>query len=145
MYIYTYIQTYMWFPFLQIDRLRNIDKQIYVLYIILHKHNYIHMLVCIILYVYIIYKFHLYGHHKHQSLNHAQLFVIPWTIAHETPLSMKFSRQEYWSGFPFLSPGDLPNPGIKPRSSALQADSLLAEPHGHHNVILSATGENSKD
>jgi len=41
---------------------------------------------------------------------------------------MEFSRQEYWSGFPFLSPGDLPDPGIKPVSPALQADSLLSEP-----------------
>ena len=47
----------------------------------------------------------------------------PWTVAHQAPLSMGFSRQEYWSGLPFPSPGDLPNPGIKPRSPALQADS----------------------
>ena len=43
---------------------------------------------------------------------------------------MEFSRPEYWSGYPFSSPGDLPNPGIEPRSSALQADSLPAEPQG---------------
>ena len=48
----------------------------------------------------------------------------PWTVAHQTPLSMEFSRQEYWSGLPFSSLGDLPDPGIKPRSPALQADSL---------------------
>ena len=51
----------------------------------------------------------------------------PWTVGHQAPLSMGFSRQEYWSGFPFHSPGDLPNPGIKPRSPALQADSLPTE------------------
>ena len=51
----------------------------------------------------------------------------PWTIACQTPLSMKFSRREYWSGLPFPSPGDLPDPGIKPRSPALQADSLPTE------------------
>ena len=45
-----------------------------------------------------------------------QLFAIPWTVAHQAPLSMGFSRQEYWSEFPFPSPGDLPNPGIKPMS-----------------------------
>ena len=45
-------------------------------------------------------------------------------------LSMEFSRQEYWSGLPFLSPGDLPDPGIKPGSLALQADSLPSEPPG---------------
>ena len=48
----------------------------------------------------------------------------PWTIAHQPPLSMEFSRQEYWSGLPFPSAGNLPNPEIKPRSPALQADSL---------------------
>ena len=54
----------------------------------------------------------------------------PWAVAHQVPLSMEFSRQEYWSGFPFLSPGDLPNPGIKLKSPALQADSLPLEPPG---------------
>ena len=51
----------------------------------------------------------------------------PWTVARQATLSMGFSRQEFWSEFPFPSPGDLPNPGIKPRSPALQADSLLTE------------------
>ena len=51
----------------------------------------------------------------------------PWTIAGQAPLSMGFFRQEYWSGLPFPSSGDLPAPGIEPRSSALQADSLLTE------------------
>ena len=46
----------------------------------------------------------------------------PWTVAHQAPLSMGFSRLEYWSGLPFPSPGDLPNPGMEPRSPALQAD-----------------------
>ena len=53
--------------------------------------------------------------------------VIPRTVAHQAPQSMGFSRQEYWSGLPFPSPGDLPNPGIKPGSPALQADFLLTE------------------
>ena len=51
----------------------------------------------------------------------------PWTVAHLAPLSMEFSRQKYWRGLPFPSPGDLPNPGIKPLSPVLQADSLPAE------------------
>ena len=51
-------------------------------------------------------------------------FFDPWTIALQAPLSMEFSRQEYWSGFPFSSRGDLPDPGIEPRTPALQADSL---------------------
>ena len=53
---------------------------------------------------------------------------IQWTIAGQAPLSMGFSRQEYWTGLPFPSPGDLPDSGIKPRSPALQAGSLLSEP-----------------
>ena len=52
------------------------------------------------------------------------LFVTPRTIAHQAPLSLGFFRQEYWSGLPFPSPGDLPEPGIKPRSPPLQANSL---------------------
>ena len=52
----------------------------------------------------------------------------PWTVASQAPLSMGFSRQEYWSGLPFLTPGDLSKPGIKPRSPTLQADSLPSEP-----------------
>ena len=52
---------------------------------------------------------------------------IPWTVAHQAPLSVGFSRQEYWSGLPFPSLGDVPDSGIKPGSPALQADSLLTE------------------
>ena len=51
----------------------------------------------------------------------------PWTVARQAPLSMRFSRQEYWSGLPFPSPGDLPDPGIKPGYPALQADSFPTE------------------
>ena len=56
-----------------------------------------------------------------------QLIAILWVVAHQAPLSMEFSIQEYWNGEPFPSPGDLPNPGIKPRSPTLQADSLPTE------------------
>ena len=59
-----------------------------------------------------------------------QLFVTPWTVAHQAPLSMKFSRQEYWSVLPFPSPGDLLHPVIKPGSPALPADSLPTELQG---------------
>ena len=61
-------------------------------------------------------------------LSRVQLFATPWTVAHQAPPSMGFSRQEYWSGLPFPSPGDLPDPGIKPRSPTLQADALPSEP-----------------
>ena len=63
-------------------------------------------------------------------LSSVWLFVTPWTVAYQAPLSMGFSRQEYWSGLPFPSPGDLPDPGIEPRSPTLQADTLLSEPPG---------------
>ena len=54
----------------------------------------------------------------------------PWTVAHQAPPSMGFSGQEYWRGLPFLSPGDLPDPGIEPRSPTLQADALTSVPPG---------------
>ena len=54
--------------------------------------------------------------------------AIPWTVDHQAPLSMGFPGQKYWSGLPFPSPRDLPQPGIKPKSPVLQADSLLSEP-----------------
>jgi len=60
--------------------------------------------------------------------SHVGLSAAPWTSACQAPLSIEFSRQEYWSGLPFPSPGDLPDPGIKPGSPALQADSLQSEP-----------------
>ena len=63
-------------------------------------------------------------------LSRVQLFVIPWTVAQQVPLSTGFSRQEYWSGLPLPSPGHLPNPGIEPGSPALHTDSLLSEPQG---------------
>ena len=61
---------------------------------------------------------------KVKSLSRVQLFVTPWTVGYQPPPSMGFSRQEYWSGLPFPSPGDLPDPGIKPGSPALQADTF---------------------
>ena len=54
--------------------------------------------------------------------------MTPWTAAYQGPLSMGFSRQDYWSGLPFPSPGDLPNPGIEPGSPALRAEALPSEP-----------------
>ena len=61
-------------------------------------------------------------------LSRVQLFATLWTVARQAPLFMGFSRQEYWSGLPFPSPGDLPNPWIEPGSPALQADSLPSDP-----------------
>ena len=68
-------------------------------------------------------------------LSCVQLFATPWTVAHQASLSMGFSRQEYWSGLPFPSPGDLPNPGIKPGSPALRADALPPERPGKPNTV----------
>ena len=62
--------------------------------------------------------------------SHVQLFVIPWPVACQAPLSMGFSRQKYWSRLPCPPPGDLPNPGIEPRSPASWADALLSELSG---------------
>ena len=64
-------------------------------------------------------------------LNRVRLFSTPWTVAHQAPPSMKCSRQEFWSGLPLPSPGDLPDPGIKPGSPTSQADTLLSEPPGN--------------
>ena len=64
------------------------------------------------------------------SLSHVRLFASPWAVGHQAPLSMELSWEEYWSGLPFPSPGDLPYPGNEPESPALQVDSLPAEPPG---------------
>ena len=65
---------------------------------------------------------------KVKVLSCVRLFETPWTVAYRAPPSMGFSRQDYWSGLPFPSPGDLPNPGIEPRSPALQTGALPSEP-----------------
>ena len=65
--------------------------------------------------------------YKCQLLSRVLLFATPWTVALQAPLSMEFSRQEYWSGWPFPSAEDLPNPRIEAGSSALQADSLPSD------------------
>ena len=82
---------------------------------------------------------------KVKSLSCVQLFAIPWTVAHQTPLSMGFSRQEYCSGLPCPSPGDLPDPGMEPASlasPALQADSLLLY---HWGLVLGQSAPYSND
>ena len=65
---------------------------------------------------------------KVKSLSRVRLFAAPWTIAYLAPQSLQFSRQGYWSGLSFPSPGELPDPGIEPRSPTLQADALPSEP-----------------
>ena len=67
-------------------------------------------------------------HVKGKLLSRVRLSATPRTIAHQAPQSMEFSRQEYWSGLPFPPPGDLPNPGLEPRSPTLEADALTSEP-----------------
>ena len=69
-------------------------------------------------------------------LSHVWLFATPWTVACQTPLSMGFSRQEYWSRLPFPPPGDLPNPGIEPTSSALERQVLYHWATGEALLIL---------
>ena len=69
-------------------------------------------------------------------LSRVRLFATLWSVAYQAPPSLGFSRQEYWSGLPFPSPGDLPNPGIKPGSPGLQADALPSEPPGKPQIML---------
>ena len=61
-----------------------------------------------------------------QLFSHVQLFVTLWTVAHQAPLSMDFPRPEYWSGWPFPPPGDLPNPGVEPTSPVSPVSPVLA-------------------
>ena len=74
-----------------------------------------------------------------ESLSHVQLFATPQTVALQVPTSMRFSRQEYWSGLPCPSSGDLPDPGIEATSPALQGDPLPSEPP-QNSVLLSKSG-----
>ena len=100
--------------------LRKYVKQIYRYMLILDKFGWeVHWCLCIVPW-------------KCWSLSHVRLFATPWIVAHQAPLSMEFSRQEYWSSLLFPSPGDIPDLESKPRSPALQADSLLSEPPGKH-------------
>ena len=74
-----------------------------------------------------------------KSLSRVRLFATPWTVAYQASPSMGFSRQEYWSGLPCPSPGDLPDPGIEPGSPALGVDALTSEPmpmEGHTIMTL---------
>ena len=64
-----------------------------------------------------------------KSLSRVRLFAAPWIVAYQAPKSMGFSRQEYWSGLPFPTPGDLPDPGIEPPSPTLYSDALQSEIH----------------
>ena len=89
------------------------------------RHNLLHLECCVYVHVGV-------------SLSHVQLFATPWSVARQAPLSLRFSRKENWSGLPFPYPGDLPNPGIKPRSPSLQVDSLPAEPTGQPRMLWSS-------
>ena len=80
---------------------------------------------------------------KVNSLSRVRLFATPWTVVYQAPSSVGFSRQEYWSGLPFPSPGDLPDPGIEPRFPTLQADALTSEPPGKPNNLHSRVFKNT--
>ena len=79
---------------------------------------------------------------KVKPLSNVRLFATPWTVAYKASPSMGFPRQEYWSGLPFPSLGDLSDPGIKPGSPALQADALTSEPPGK---LYNPTSRNKKN
>ena len=70
-----------------------------------------------------------------QLLSHVWLFVTPWTVARQGPLSMGFYQQEYWSRLPFHPPGDLPNPGIETTCPTLALKFFTAEPPGNHTIF----------
>ena len=70
-------------------------------------------------------------------LSRVRLFATPWTVAYQAPPSMGFARQEYWSGLPFPSPGDLPGPGIEPGSPTLEADALTSDSPGKPRLVCS--------
>ena len=94
------------------------DKKVYI-----YIYN-TYIFICNFLYLYV------NTESEVKSLSHVRLFATPWTVAYRAPQSMEFSRQEYWNGLPFPSPGDLPDPGIEPWSPALHADALPSEPPG---------------
>ena len=73
-----------------------------------------------------------------QRVGSVRFFATLWAVAHQAPQSIGFSRQEYWSGLLFPSPGDLPDSGIEPRSPALQADALTSEPPGKPLILFIA-------
>ena len=82
----------------------------------------------------------LIGFSEVKSLSRVRLFVTPWTVAYQAPPFMGFSRQECWSGLPFPSPGDLPDPGIEPRSPTFRADALPSPIKSHKppTIVLQA-------
>ena len=102
------------------------------MYICIHRHSLIHIHTFISIYQ----KPWIHANGTMKALSHVWLFLIPWAVACQAPLSMEFSRQEYRSGYPFPSPGDLPHPGLEPRSPALQADSWPSEPPRKPEFIL---------
>ena len=102
---------------------------------------FIYMCIIIIIWWFNIFKYCIFVMNFHlkvkvKLLSHVQHFATPWTVAYQAPQSMEFSRQEYWSGLPFPSPGDLPNPGIEPGSPTLQADTLPSEPPGKRHLVF---------
>ena len=91
---------------------------------------FIMVIFCISLMAFHIYWSFVYPQNEVKWLSHVQLFATRWTVAYQAPPSLGFSRQEYWSGLPFPSTGDLHNQGFEPRSPTLQTDALPSEPPG---------------
>ena len=100
---------------------------LFIIYGILNQWKFFNLNIATLFQFLVLYKVKSYSH----SLSNS---AIPWTVALQAPLSMEFSRQEYWSGLPFPSPGNLPDPGIEPGSPALKADSLPTELLGKHQI-----------
>ena len=100
----------------------------YLLYIYVCIHTHTHTCVCVCVCVCLEKKVKLFSR--------VRLFATAWTVAYQATPSMGFSRQKYWSGLPFPSPGDLLEPGIEPRFSTLQADALPSEPPGKFHIYV---------
>ena len=83
----------------------------------------------------VVVQFNYLSYSEVKSPSCVRFFATPWNVAHQASPSMEFSRQECWSGLPFPSPGDLPDPGIKSGSPTLQADTLLSEPSGNPKKV----------
>ena len=121
MYVYMYMYVYMC---------------VYVLYVYVYMYMHVYMCICVYMYICICMCICIYICCATKSLQLCPFFAALWTVAHQAPLSMEFSRQEYWSGLPYPSPGDLLNPGIEPWSPALQGSALLSEPPGKPHINI---------
>ena len=106
------------------------EASVHMYIMCIYVYTYVYIYLCIYIYTHTIHICILCIDSAVKLLSCVQIFATPWTVAYQASPSMGFSQQEYWSGLPFPSPGDLPNPRVEPRSPALQADALTSESPG---------------